>query len=180
MKQLTLIAILLTQTAIALSQTQTKEKAKEQSNVEIFSNRAGTLIQKEFENIGSVKKCEIQIAKFTDIITGQKSNGVRFEYEYKSSYSSDTKLAFLDVDEIDGLIKSIKLIQSKVFVTTPTNYTEVSFKSRSGFEAGCFTSKGTWSTYMKIEKNDNNSFVFMDKENLESLLILLERTKGKL
>lgn len=155
-------------------------KAKDESNAEKFSNRSGVLIQKTFEDVGTIKKCEIQVARFQDLISNQKTNGIRFEYEYKSSYSSDTKLALLDADEIEGLIKSIKIIQEKILPNSSTNYTEVSFRSRSGFEAGCFTNKGSWSTYIKLEKYDSNSYIFMDKDDLGQLLLLLQQAQSKL
>ena len=74
-------------------------------------------------------------------------------------------------------MKSIKIIQEKIFPSTPGNYTEVSFRSRSGFDAGCYSKKDGWSAYMKLEKFDSNSYVFMDKEDLIKLLILLEKAK---
>ena len=54
-----------------------------------------------------------------------KKSAFKFELELASSYSTDTKVAVLDVDEIDGLMKSIKLMQCKVMVIFQTNYTEV-------------------------------------------------------
>jgi hypothetical protein len=127
-----------------------------------------------------LKKCEIQVAKFADLISGQKSSAVRFEYEYKSSYTSDTKVALLDDDEIEGLMKSIKIIQEKVLPTSAANYTEVNFKSRSGFMAGCFSKKDSWTAFMKLERFDSNSYVFIEKEDLSQLLDLLQQAKLKM
>lgn len=159
---------------------QPKAKDQETSNAEKFSERAGSLIKKEFIDIGEIKKCELKVIHYSDLMTNQKTSALKFEYEYKSSYSSDTKAAVLDADEIDGLIKSIKIIQEKIFPSTPANYSEVSFRSRSGYEAGCFSKKDSWSTYMKLEKFDSNSYVFMDKDDLSKLLTLLEQAKAKL
>lgn len=97
-----------------------------------------------------------------------------------TSYSTDTKSAMLDADEIDGLMKSIKLIQEKVLVTTPATYTEVNYRSRSGFEAGCFTSKGSWSCYLKLEKFDGKSYVWINTEDLANLYSILEQAKTKM
>lgn len=180
MRKLTLTLAMILMVTMTFAQQVGKVKEQNISNAEKFSDRAGSLIQKEFIDIGSLKKCDIQIARFTDLIGGQTSSAVRFEYEYKSSYSSDTKVALLDEDEIDGLIKSIKIIQGKVLPTTPTNYTEVSFKSRSGFMAGCFSEKKSWTSYMKLDKYDSNSYVFMDKDDLSKLLELMEQAKLKL
>ena len=157
---------------------QTKEK--DLSNAEVFSAKSGTLMQKEFVDIGTLKKCEIKVIYFTDLISNTKQSALKFEYEVASSYSTDTKAAILDPDEIDGLMKSIKLMQEKVIPTTPTNYTEVSYRSRGGFEAGCFTSKGTWSTYLKLEKYDSKSYVWLTIEDLATLYTYLEQSKAKL
>ena len=150
------------------------------SNAEKFSEKSGTLIQKEFADLGDVKKCKVQIATFTDLISNQKTSAVRFEYETANSYGSSTKLALLDVDEIDGLIKSFKIIQDKIFPTTPINYSEVSFTSRSGFEAGAYVGKSGWSAFLKLEKYDSKSFVFIEKEDLPKLISILEQAKSKL
>ncbi len=167
-------------TGFAISAQQPKVKEQATCNAEKFSERSGSLIQKEFFEIGEIKKCELKVIHYKDLISIQKTSALKFEYEYKSSYSSDTKTALLDADEIDGLIKSIKIIQESIFPSTPSNYTEVSFRSRSGFEAGCYSKKDSWSAYMKLESFDSNSFVFMDKEDLIKLLIILEQAKAKL
>ncbi|WP_394775436.1 hypothetical protein [Flavobacterium sp.] len=170
-----ILTIFLIISNISFAQISTKEK--EISNAEKFTDKSGTLIQKEFIDIGDLKKCKIQTAKFTDLITTQKTSAVRFEYNYISSYSTDNKLALLDSDEIDGLIKSLKLIQEKILPTVPTNYTEISFRSRSGFEAGCFSKKESWDIYLKLERYDGKSYVFLNKEDLPKLLSLLEQAK---
>lgn len=106
-------------------QAQAPAKEKEQSNAEVFSSKAGTLMQKEFVEIGTLKKAKVQVLYYTDLISNMKKSALKFELEVASSYSTDTKVAVLDVDEIDGLMKSIKLMQDKVMVTVPANYTDI-------------------------------------------------------
>lgn len=45
---------------------QTNEK--ELSNAEKFSAKSGTLIQKVFLPVGTIKKCELQVIEYTDLI----------------------------------------------------------------------------------------------------------------
>jgi hypothetical protein len=163
---------------VLVSNAQTKEK--ELSNAEKFSAKAGALIKKEFIEIGTVKSAKIFVIYYTDLITNTKQTAIKFEYDSVGKYTSDTKIAVLDSDEVDGLIKSIKLIQDNIFNSTAANYTEVTYKSRGGFEAGCFWSKGTWSTYLKLEKYDKDSYVFLVKEDFSTLLLTLEQAKAKL
>lgn len=177
------LCLLLSVQQFSFAQTASVANAKHDeptSNVEKFSNRSGTLMKKDFIDIGSLKKCEIKVNYFTDLIGGQKQSAVRFEYEYKSSYTSDTKIALLDADEIDGLMQSIKIMQDKVFASTPGNYTEVEFKSRSGFAAGCYSKNNTWSCYLKLERFDSNSYVWLDNQDMATLLELLQQAKTKL
>ncbi|HMU04115.1 MAG TPA: hypothetical protein PJ990_10840 [Saprospiraceae bacterium] len=174
------LIFILTISLTNISFGQAENKAVEVSNAEKFSDKTGALMKKEFSDIGEIKRCKIQIAKFTDLITDQKNIAVRFEYNYVSTYSSDSKIALLDVDEIDGLIQSLNLIQEKVLPTSTKNYTEVSYRSRSGFEAGCFSKKDSWSIYLKLERYDGDSYVFLNKDDLPKLLDLISVAKSNL
>lgn len=174
----TISTVVLLLATMTLSFAQTKEQ--ELSNAEKFSAKAGTLMQKEFLEIGKVKGAEIKVVHYTDLVNNSKQSALVFEYESVGKYTSSTKSAVLDADEIEGLIKSIKIIQEKIFPSTAANYTEVSFKSRGGFEAGCFWSKGTWSTYLKLERYDQDSYVFLTKDDFPTLLGLIEQAKSRM
>jgi len=160
--------------------SQTKEK--ELTQAEQFSSQAGTLIERQFIDIGKIKSIEIKVLKYKDLNANVSKSALRFEFEYKSTYTNDTKIASLDVDEIDGLIKSIKNLQTNVFTTTREIYTEVTFKSRTGFEAGAYFSpdKVKWTTYIQLEKNDRNSMIFLSTEDFTVLLNIIELAKTKL
>lgn len=155
---------------------------KQTTQAEQFSATAGTLIEKQFADIGKVKGVTIQVLKFIDLNNGASKSALRFEYIYKSSYTSDTKIASLDLDEIDGLIKSINNLQSVVFTTTRDVYTEVTFTSRTGFMAGAYfdIDKLKWFGFVKLEKYDSNSQLFLTTEDFASLLALVEQAKAKM
>ena len=158
-------------------------KEKQLSNAEIFSAKAGTLIEKQFINIGKVKAVDVKILKLKDLNDGSSFSALRLEYEaVSSSYSINTKIASLDTDEIDGLIKSIKNLQTNIFNTTRDVYTEVTFKSRTGFECGAFydVSKAKWEAYIKLEKYDDKSLVFLTIEDITNFLSLVELSKTKM
>jgi hypothetical protein len=157
-------------------------KDKQLSNAEIFSAKAGTLIEKQFIDIGKCKSVEVKVLKLKDLNDNSGFSALRLEYESVSSYSTDTKIASLDKDEIDGLIKSIKNLQTNVFSTTRDIYTEVTFKSRTGFECGAYfdVSKGLWKAYMQLEKYDSKSNVFLSVDELSTFLSLVESAKLKM
>lgn len=171
--------VILSMICFTVTYAQTESKETELSNAERFSAKDGTLIQKVFIEVGTIKGAEFKIIHYTDLVTGETLSSLRIEYETGGTYS-DTKIAALDSDEIEGLLKSLDIMQSKVFATIPLNYTEVSYRSRGGFEAGCFWSKGDWSTYLKLEKFDGKSYVFLKKEDFPELQALIRKVKEEI
>jgi hypothetical protein len=173
-----IVGLILSFTGVAHAQAQTV--AREQSNIEKFSAKSGTLIEKQFVDIGTIKKVKIQLLTITDMIASAKISGVRMEYVSSGRYTSDTKVTFLDSDEVDGLIKSINILKTRVLNSTRDNYTEIVFRSRSGFEAGGYFSEGKWTTFVKLERFDKDSYVFMTPDDFDGLLMLLQQTKPRL
>src|ERR1044072_2817577 len=90
-------------------------KEREVSNLEKFTAKSGTLIEKIFVPIGSVSRTKVEALIITDLMTSAKITGVKFEYEASTRLGTSTKNAFLDNDEVEGLIKSINILKSKVF-----------------------------------------------------------------
>jgi hypothetical protein len=169
------MTILMSITMIA----QQKQEAP-QSKAETFSQKSGTLIQKEFERMGFIAKCQFSVVTYTDLITQEKAKAVKIEHEHVGKYNTDTKIAVLDSDELDAFIKSLKLIIESISKTNPVNYTEVTFRSRGGFEAGAYYAKEKWSYYMKLEKFDSDSYVFLEEADIKAMLAILELCKTKL
>lgn len=85
----------------------------------------------------------------------------------------------LDEDEIDGRMKSLKMVQDKILQTAAANYTEVNFRSRSESAAGCFSKKDTWTTFMKLEKFDSYTFVFYGKRRTNPIVYTPATSKIK-
>src|SRR5262249_7498277 len=127
-----------------------------------------------------VAKCRIQILTLKDLLDGHKMSAIRFEFDYRASYGSDTKLAVLDADEVDAFMASIRMIREKIMPTRVTKYTEVTFKSRSGFEAGCFSKKDKWTGYVKLTQYDSNSYVFFEEGDFSKLYTMLQSAKSRL
>jgi hypothetical protein len=179
MKKITTLGFGLLMTSLAFSQAKVE---KQTTQAEQFSATAGTLIEKQFVDIGKVKGISVQVMKLKDLNSGTSKTALRFEYEYKSSYTSDTKIATLDLDEIDGLIKSMNNLKTTVFTSTRDVYTEVTFRSRTGFEAGAYynVDKAKWVAYIKLEKFDSNSQVFFNTEDFASILTFVEQAKTKM
>ena len=157
-----------------------KQKTMNKAKQNYFPKKTGTLIQKEFVDIGTLKKCKIQVVHFTDLITNTEQSAIKFEYELASGTSTETKSTFLDADELDGLMKSVKIIQEKINSKKTTNYTEIYFRSRGGFETGCIQNEGVWTIYLILQKLDGERYIWITIADLPMLYTFLEQAKEKL
>lgn len=159
---------------------QTKEK--ELTQAEQFSKRSGTLIERQFISIGKIKEVEVKVLKIKDLNSEVDDSALRIEYEYRGSSITDTKIAHLDEDEMEGLVKSIKNLQTSVFGSKRESYTEVSFTSRTGFQAGAYfeTLKNKWVAFVQVEKYDSKSIVYLTPEDFIIFLTLIENAKSQM
>ncbi len=154
---------------------------KNVSETEMFSRQAGLLLEKQFVDIGMVKGVEIKVFKVKDLLSGKSVSSIRFEYTVRTAYTSDTKTAVIDSDEIDGLIKSIKAMQNDVFPTSRDVYTEVVFISRTGVVCGAYydLEKRRWTPFLDIDKY-RKATVFLTLGDMETFLGFIETAKTKM
>ena len=164
---------------IALSQDASSKVAeREKSNLEKFSLRSGTLVEKNFTDLGVIKTIQVQSLRVTDLLTKASFSGIRFEQATSNRYRS-ANITFLDQDEIDGLAKSIRYILDTVMSSRKPGYTEIQFTSRGGFALGCYSEAKGWQPYIQISKYDKESMLTLFSSDLNELLLLLDKTKSK-
>lgn len=176
MKKLSIILLLFCINSSAFSQ-----KEKELSNAESFSLKSGGLIQKEFVDLATIKGVKFQAMTITDLLTENKTKALRIEMSITKSYGSAEKTAVLDADEVEGFLKSMRLIESKILNTTVQSYTEIEYKARGGFKGGCFSdAKKGWSFFIKLDKFDSDSYLFLKKEEVPELIKIFDSAKDKL
>lgn len=174
-----LLTIFTASTLFAFSQDLKKEL--ETTKSEKFSQRSGTLLQKDFIDLGNIGGTEVKILKIKDLNNNESNSSVRFEKQGYGTYS-DTYISAIDKDEVDGLIISIKNLIGNVIKTTPATYTEVTYSSRGGFSLGSYfeVKKSKWTNFLKVEKYTSKSMEILSEADLQNLLNLLEQAKTKM
>jgi hypothetical protein len=178
----TILALLLLYLAVpALAQ---KEEAREPNHSEALSNRTGTLLQEEMIYTGGTEKFAIEAIKVTDLLTGESSRMLLLVHNRPGPImgSSRIKTAAIEGQEIDDLAKALRYMIDVVFKTSPHRYTEVNFKSRSGFEVGAeFDQKRHhWMPYMKFRKGERVDRVYFNYSELAKALDTIELARAKL
>ena len=134
-----------------------------QSLLEKFSNKSGSLIRKEYLEIGKISGLEIDLMIIKNLSDPQFKQISGCRIDYQGQYSSYH--AFIDIDELGALMSAIQIIQTNIFIDTTSNYTEVNFKSRSGFQAGCYNDKKSkeWSPFVQVVSYSDKSLVFLNQ-----------------
>lgn len=174
MKQILIIIILIFLSERVLSQEKTQNA---RSQAEIFWTTPGRLIEKQFLIIGEVKGMSVQVLKMKDLNSGITMSALRFDRT--SITGTPTRIAILDSDEIEGLLKSLITIVSSVYPSNRKTYTEVGFRSRTGFEAGVYY-KNRWHGFVKLDEYSDDSQLLLDAQDFSLLMALIQTAKGKL
>lgn len=180
MKKITTLLVFFSINVFLYAQT---SKEVLQSNTELFSLKSGTLIEKTFIDIGKQNKITFQVLKINNLLSGDSLSALRLETEVmESAYSTDTKVAILDKDELDGLISSIAKVLTSILPNTRENYTEVIFRSRSGFEFGSYyePSKESWRCFFKLKQFDSRSSIYFGNRDLVDILSIIKSAKTKM
>jgi hypothetical protein len=145
-----------------------------QSHIDRFLDSPHTAVRTEQVDHGHVVDCYLQILTATDLITGKVLTGLHFAD--KAGY-----VVNVDGDEVPALRAAITLISSKIITSPPVNLAMVTFKSRSGFEAGCLTNRdGQWELFLQLKRDDNGSNTIMKKPDLDVFLKILNDVMDKL
>lgn len=109
----TLFFILITFSLYSFGQNDT---ITSKTSLESFSARSGSILEKKWFEIGEMSKTEIKVLQIKDLTTNQKTAGAVIETNIAtgSGYSVQTRTAYLDMDEIDGLIKAVNYIKANL------------------------------------------------------------------
>ena len=144
-----------------------------------FMAKDGTLIQREFFQLGKVKGVECEVLIIKDVVSNKKIGCLRLKTRYSSSYSSDTYIGTLDYDEIDACVKSINYIIESVTPSTPERYTEIEYRTRDKVEVGAFYQEksSSWRAYVQTKSYTNKSMEFFAATELSELAAIMNRAK---
>lgn len=181
MKKFVLVLLALSVSLMSFAQDKEQENKSESKTLE-FMSKGGSLIKKEFFDIGSVKGVKCQVLIITDLLSDTKMGCLRLETRYSSSSysSSQTYIGTLDYDEIGDCIASIDYIRENIITSTPPTYTETTYKTRDNIEVGTYYSEksGKWMAYVYTKNYTSRSAEFFDSSSLLSLSTLMTTAKN--
>jgi hypothetical protein len=155
---------------------------KKGCKADALAEKPGVVIQREYVNISKLKNLSIVVEYVTDLSNNQKLSAVDMEYDITASgeEKGSSVSTLLDPDEADGLIAFIQNLQDNIIkAAAPKNYTEYSYQTLSGFEAGCYWNNA-WKIYIKIDVSDDKTTMELDKDDLTAFVSFIKQAKAKL
>jgi hypothetical protein len=139
-----------------------------------LADTAQTLVHTELINHGHIVGCTVHIYRVTDMITGKTLTALHFADQ--NGYE-----AFVDHDELPALQTALTQIVTKLTATPPAAGSEqlYCFRSRTGFEAGCYANKNAWQLYIRLNFGNNNTKWLLKPLDAEVFLEDLEDVIAK-
>lgn len=144
------------------------------SNLQLFT---GNIQEKEIIKIGEIPiglkfskyALVVSTVNITDILNGEVTSAIKFEYVYPGS--SEIPVGIVDYDEVSDLLIFLNLLSKNYLNTTKENYLEVNYFARSGFQAGCYFSieKQEWKLFFKLDLGYKDINVFLDANDISPL-----------
>jgi hypothetical protein len=143
-----------------------------------FQNRNGALLLKEYIDVAGTRTLSIQVVKMTLLPEKKEGiSGVLISWGTTAiGVFQQTGQAYLDVDEIDGVIKGIEEMLKMIGGAVPNNYTELELSTRVGFKLTSFPGKTAWN--IALECQGHRQYIF--QEDLEKIQESLVSAKSKL
>jgi len=152
---------------------------KKECKADMLADTPGAVIQKEYVNITVMDHLTIVVEFVTNTANNQKLSALDMEYKTGGD-DGTTSNTLLDADEVDALLAFMQNIQDNISKTTaPKNYTEYTFLSKSGFEAGCYWDK-KWKTYFKVDSEDSKTDMELDNEDMTKMMSFIRQAKSKM
>lgn len=151
---------------------------KEESDIEGFSRTTSTIIEKEFTPIAKIKAgkglskriLKLELLKVTDLLKSKSEFAISFSFFEPGTYTyGDEKYGYVDQSDISAFVNFLDLLLNDFTKKTYTNYKEYSFQTNGGFKAGAFCSENTWRYFVKLEKYDSKSQIFMTQIQFDAL-----------
>jgi hypothetical protein len=83
-----------------------------------------------------------------------KVKGLRLEVSKQEKYTENSKIVFLDMEEIEALTKAIDYLSSKLteYAKEERSYTEIEYTSNDGLQIGFAQEKLKQTLYLQIGK----------------------------
>lgn len=178
MKKILLSILVSLITLPSFAQTDGNDKESKSKAVQ-FMERDGSLLKKEYHNLGTVKGIECEVIITTDLKNSEKIGCLKL----KTTSQGFSYNGYLDTDELAAAIQSLEYVKDEVLPSTPNVYTEVLYKSRDNVVMGAYTITSDykndykWRVFVK-PNSYKGSFEDFNKKHIETFIEYLNKAQS--
>jgi hypothetical protein len=156
------------------------------TKIEQAVSTKGFLFKQEVFSVDNIPAFRIDALKITNLENFTINNGLKVVHKIQIGKELKTFNNYIDADEIDGLITSLQymktIIKSK---TIPSNYTEIKFCTKAGFQIMLFTvlniqNKLDWNFTVQTNNTNDKTLAILTTDDIEKLQKTFSQAKGKL
>ena len=174
MRPALLLAIILS--AISVAHSQVIPPVIDETNLEQFSSRPGTVIQRELTRLGDVGGLRVDLVKASDLMEKSSMTGIRIS-RFAPNGSREENTVFIDADEVGPLLHAIDVIKATAFATTPENFTDLVYRTRGGMALGALYANRRWIGFLRMDRFDPRNAMSIEESDFESLKTLLTKAR---
>ncbi len=163
---------------------ETQKDDTNQSELETFQGRSGSVIIKSYNNSGSITMrggvLDFSVTELKDASAASlKIKGVLIELTPNDKYASSSRI-FLEYKEIDGLLKGIEYIKKVDKTITVLENFEATYKTKDGLGLTVFNDSGnTLSLSVRVGRIGAKT-VFAELVKLDEIYAIIQTAKTKL
>lgn len=162
---------------------QSEEAARvPKTKLEEFQAQTGTVVIKGYSEIGRVSaigSVEVSAMEFTDATSGRKQSGVLIEIK-ESGRLPNTGRSFIDIDEVDALLKGLDYISKATSDVTKLGMFEATYKTKGYFNATTFSSSSGKIDAALKSGSVRPANAFLSLQQLSELRSLIVKAQQKL
>jgi hypothetical protein len=157
-----------------------------ETELEKAMHTKGSLYKQEVFTVDNIPAFRIDAVKVTDLEKFTISSGLKIIHRIQIGKELKTFYNFIDADEISGISTALQymktILKSK---TTPGNYTEIKFTSKSGFQVLLSTilnekNQLDWSFSIHTNITNERTLVNLPADDIDKLQKTLDQAKAKL
>jgi len=148
----------------------------DETNLEQFTSRTGTVIQRELTRLGDVAGLRVDLVRASDLLEKSSMTGVRLS-RFIPTGSREENTVFIDADEVGPLMRAIDVMKGTAFASSPDNFTDLVYRTRGGFTLGALYANRRWTGFIRLDRFDPRTALYLEESDFETLKTLLAKAR---
>lgn len=149
--------------------------SNDESKIEAFMNKPGTLFIRNLIKLDRVKDIECQVLVLTDMETNQKMGVMQIDSPYYGQAGKSQSI--LDDDEIEACIKGLQSLKNTMKSFYPVTYTEIICNSKTGLKFGAYFNDNNWTPYINNNDYTTSMGKYLTSADIDALIAQMEKAR---